>query len=46
MKPKNEDFGILKNEYFEALKPSDLLQIKGGDGDQGGTDTVKDGDFD
>ena len=48
MKTRKENPGNLKNKSFNVLKKDDLMQIKGGTESepQGGTDTVKDGDFD
>jgi hypothetical protein len=48
MKTRKENSENLENKSFNLLKKDELIQIKGGElGDpQGGTDTVKVGDFD
>jgi hypothetical protein len=47
MKTKKENTGIFENKCFDVLRNDELLQIKGGteDENQGGTDTVRDSDF-
>lgn len=48
MKTRKENSENLENKSFKVLKNDELMQIKGGTEDnyKGGTDIIKDGDFD